>query len=59
MYKGITPDIVVHMTEEEEKERLKAERDAKIKGTNKKVKDPQLDAAINAVKILNFAKESF
>jgi len=59
MWKGITPDIVVHMTDEEERERLKAERDAKLKGDKVKIKDPQLDAAINAIKILNFAKESF
>lgn len=59
MWKGITPDIVVHMTAEEEKARLKAERDAKLKGKAEKIKDPQLDAAINAIKILNFAKESF
>lgn len=59
MWKGITPDIVVHMTEEEERARLKAERDAKLKGKTQDIKDPQLDAAINVIKILNFAKESF
>ncbi|NPA57799.1 MAG: S41 family peptidase [Aquificae bacterium] len=58
MDKGITPDIVVHMTQEEEMERLKAEREAKIHGKKVKVEDPQLDAAINAVKILNFARKS-
>ena len=58
MNKGITPDIVVHMTEEEEMERLKAEREAKIQGKEIKIKDPQLDAAINAIKILNFAKKA-
>ena len=59
MYKGITPDIVVHVSEKEEIERLKAERDAKLKGKEIKIKDPQLETAINAIKILNFAKESF
>ncbi len=59
MNKGITPDIVVKVSEEEEIERLKAEREAKIKGEDKvKIKDPQLDTAINAIKILNFAKKS-
>ncbi len=58
MNKGITPDIIVHMTEEEEMERIKAEREAKIKGEKAvKINDPQLDAAINAIKILNFAKK--
>ncbi|WP_457621450.1 S41 family peptidase [Persephonella sp.] len=58
MNKGITPDIVVHMTEEEEMERIKAEREAKIKGEEKvKIVDPQLDTAINAIKILNFARK--
>ena len=59
MYKGITPDIVVHVSEKEEIERLKAERDAKLKGKKAEIKDPQLETAINAIKILNFAKESF
>ncbi len=58
MYKGITPDIVVHVSPQEEMKRLKAERDAKIKGKKVKIKDPQLDAAINAIKIMNFAKQS-
>jgi len=58
MNKGITPDIVVHVSQEEEMERLKAEREAKIHGKKVKIKDPQLDAAINAVKILNFAKKA-
>ncbi|MBK3333342.1 S41 family peptidase [Persephonella atlantica] len=58
MNKGITPDIVVHVTEKEEMERLKAEREAKIHGKKVKIKDPQLDAAINAIKILNFAKKA-
>ncbi len=58
MNKGITPDIIVHMTEEEEMERIKAEREAKMKGEkNVKIKDPQLDAALNAIKILNFARK--
>ncbi len=58
MNKGITPDIIVHMTEEEEMERIKAEREAKIKGEKAvKIKDPQLDAALNAIKILNFARK--
>lgn len=58
MNKGITPDIVVKMTEEEEIEKAKAEREAKINGKDEiNVKDPQLEAAINAVKILNFAKK--
>ncbi len=58
MNKGITPDIIVHMTEKEEMERIKAEREAKMKGEkNVKIKDPQLDAAINAIKILNFARK--
>jgi len=59
MYKGIMPDIIVHVSDKEEMERLKAEREAKIKGKEVKIKDPQLEAAINAIKILNFAKESF
>ncbi len=59
MYKGIMPDIIVHVSDKEEMERLKAEREAKIKGKKIKIKDPQLEAAINAIKILNFAKESF
>ncbi len=59
MYKGITPDIVVHVSEKEEIERLKAEREAKLKGKKVEIKDPQLETAINAIKILNFAKESF
>ena len=59
MYKGITPDIVVHVSEKEEIQRLKAERDAKLKGKKVEIKDPQLETAINAIKILNFAKESF
>ena len=59
MNKGITPDIIVKVSEKQEMERLKAERDAKLKGIkNPKIKDPQLEAAINAVKILNFAKKS-
>ncbi len=58
MNKGITPDIVVHVTEKEEMERLKAEREAKIHGKKVKIKDPQLDTAINAIKILNFAKKA-
>ena len=58
MYKGITPDIVVHVSPEEEMKRLKAERDAKINGKKVKIKDPQLDAAINAIKIMNFTKQS-
>ncbi|MDQ7055370.1 MAG: S41 family peptidase [Persephonella sp.] len=58
MNKGITPDIIVHVTEKEEMERLKAEREAKIHGKKVKIKDPQLDAAINAIKILNFAKKA-
>jgi carboxyl-terminal processing protease len=58
MNKGITPDIIVHMTEEEEMERIKAEREAKMKGEKAvKIKDPQLDAALNAIKILNFARK--
>ncbi len=58
MNKGITPDIIVHMTAEEELKRIKAEREAKMKGENSaKIKDPQLDAAINAIKILNFARK--
>ncbi len=59
MYKGITPDIVVHVSEEEEIKRIKAEREAKIKGKKVNIKDPQLETAINAIKILNFAKKSF
>ncbi|NPA16804.1 S41 family peptidase [Persephonella sp.] len=58
MNKGITPDIVVHVSQEEEMERLKAEREAKIHGKKVKIKDPQLDAAINAIKILNFARKA-
>ncbi len=58
MNKGITPDIVVHVTQEEEMERLKAEREAKMHGKKVKIKDPQLDAAVNAIKILNFAKHA-
>ncbi|WP_029523262.1 S41 family peptidase [Persephonella sp. KM09-Lau-8] len=58
MHKGITPDIVVHVSEEEEMERIKAEREAKIHGTKVKIKDPQLDTAINAIKIINFAKKA-
>ncbi len=51
--KGIIPDIVVHISKEEEMERLKQERDAKIKGENKvKVKDPQLDEAIKVLDYL-------
>ena len=56
MNKGIMPDIVVKVTDEEEIERIKAERDAKIEGKKVEIKDPQLDAAVNAIKILNFAK---
>ena len=58
MHKGITPDIVVHVSEKEEMERIKAEREAKIHGKKVKVKDPQLDTAINAIKIINFAKKA-
>jgi carboxyl-terminal processing protease len=58
MNKGITPDIIVHVTEKEEMERLKAEREAKIHGKKVKIKDPQLDTAINAIKILNFARKA-
>jgi carboxyl-terminal processing protease len=58
MNKGITPDIIVKMTEEEEIAKAKAEREAKINGKDEtEVEDPQLEAAINAVKILNFAKK--
>ncbi len=58
MNKGITPDIIVKMTEEEEIEKAKAEREAKINGKDETyIKDPQLEAAINAVKILNFSKK--
>ncbi len=57
MNKGIMPDIVVKVSDEEEIERIKAERDAKIEGKKVEIKDPQLDAAVNAIKILNFAKE--
>jgi len=57
MHKGITPDIIVHVSEKEEIERLKAEREAKIHGKKVKIKDPQLDTAINAIKIINFAKK--
>jgi carboxyl-terminal processing protease len=59
MYKGITPDIVVHVSEKEEMERLKAEREAKINGKKVEIKDPQLEAAINAIKIMDFAKQNF
>ncbi len=58
MNKGITPDIIVHVSHEEEMERLKAEREAKIHGKKVEIKDPQLDAAINAIKILNFARKA-
>lgn len=58
MNKGITPDIIVKMTEEQESEKAKAEREAKMNGKEDLVKDPQLDAAINAIKILNFAKSN-
>lgn len=58
MNKGITPDIVVKMTEEQETEKIKAEREAKMNGKDEIIKDPQLDAAINAIKILNFAKNN-
>ena len=58
MNKGITPDIIVKMTEEEEMAKAKAEREAKINGKDEtEVKDPQLEAAVNAIKILNFAKK--
>ena len=57
MNKGITPDIIVKVSEEEEAERAKAEREAKMNGKEVEIKDPQLEAAINAVKILNFAKK--
>ncbi|WP_028950206.1 S41 family peptidase [Sulfurihydrogenibium subterraneum] len=57
MNKGITPDIIVKVSEEEEAERAKAEREAKMNGKEAEIKDPQLEAAINAVKILNFAKK--
>ena len=57
MNKGITPDIIVKVSEEEEAERAKAEREAKMSGKEVEIKDPQLEAAINAVKILNFAKK--
>jgi carboxyl-terminal processing protease len=57
MNKGIMPDIVVKVSEEEEIERIKAERDAKIEGKKVEIKDPQLDAAVNAIKILNFARQ--
>ncbi len=51
--KGIIPDVVVHISKEDEMERLKQERDAKIKGEDKvKVKDPQLDEAINLLNYL-------
>lgn len=56
MNKGITPDIVVKMTEEQESEKAKAEREAKMNGKEEIIRDPQLDAAINAIKILNLAK---
>lgn len=58
MNKGITPDIVVKMTEQQEEEKAKAEREAKMNGKDDIIKDPQLDAAINAIKILNFAKNN-
>ncbi|RMA97667.1 S41 family peptidase [Hydrogenothermus marinus] len=58
MYKGIMPDIIVHESQEEQLKRMKAEREAKLKGKKIKIEDPQLEAAINAIKILNFAKES-
>ncbi|GAB6071697.1 S41 family peptidase [Venenivibrio stagnispumantis] len=57
MNKGIVPDIIVKVSEEEEINRMKAERDAKLNGKEVEIKDPQLEAAINAVKILNFAKK--
>ncbi|MGC8941351.1 MAG: S41 family peptidase, partial [Sulfurihydrogenibium sp.] len=57
MNKGITPDIIVKVSEDEEIERAKAEREAKLNGKDIQIKDPQLDAAINAIKILNFAKK--
>ncbi|ACN98219.1 S41 family peptidase [Sulfurihydrogenibium azorense] len=57
MNKGITPDIIVKVSEEEEAERAKAEREAKMNGKEVEIKDPQLEAAINAIKILNFAKK--
>jgi len=58
MNKGITPDIIVKMTEEEEMAKAKAEREAKISRKDEtEVKDPQLEAAVNAIKILNFAKK--
>lgn len=56
MNKGILPDIVVKMTEQQEEEKAKAEREAKMSGKDEIIRDPQLDAAINAIKILNFAK---
>ncbi|MCX7760026.1 MAG: S41 family peptidase [Hydrogenothermaceae bacterium] len=58
MNKGITPDIIVKLTEQQEEEKAKAEREAKMNGKDDIVKDPQLEAAINAIKILNFAKNN-
>lgn len=58
MNKGITPDIVVKMTEQQEEEKAKAEREARMNGKDELVKDPQLEAAINAIKIMNFAKNN-
>ena len=50
--KGIIPDIVVHMTTEQERDRLKAERDIKLHPEKDiKVKDPQLE---EAVKLLDY-----
>ena len=51
--KGIIPDVIVHISKEGEMERLKQERDAKIKGEDKvKIKDPQLDEAVNLLNYL-------
>ncbi|NPA12848.1 MAG: S41 family peptidase [Aquificae bacterium] len=51
MNKGITPDIVVHMSKEEDLKRLEAEKDQKL-GKKVKVNDPQLEAGVNVIKIL-------
>jgi len=54
--KGIIPDIVVHMSDEEEFKRLKAERDIKL-GKKVNYKDPQLEEAINVLNYLNKNKK--
>jgi carboxyl-terminal processing protease len=53
--KGIIPDVVIHMTEKEELNRLQAERDIKL-GKKVKLKDPQLEGAINILDYLNSQK---